>query len=411
MKSSSFSVFLRKRVYMKMKNNENFLETSLFQYSGYPCHCEKDIENVAPGEPPKTTLKMYSINNQELLFSYAAGEGLNLTGSAGGRIEKNILGKLLAIHSGDIDQHISFFEKYGFFLPLKSDEYEAVDAEDIIRMTNRIKATIRLMNSIGEHNYKSVLINIAYLLYSEPVSFCVGNLEFSTCIHRFTQLLNSHRPFPDISCDGEVAATGTYSVPDTTTGGVNKISFDFFNAVRQGKTTEVNGSQSPWFKSLMSMYVGCRDVSYEERVLIDFLYHFQTEVAVFKEVSFLKITPYSHIDENAFTDEIKNRLLNVARIVVEEEINYNIRNVHPIYDGATLRPAWRVNTLIEALYFSIFYMKAGSEIYKECENPNCKRDKFFLVEATRTNKKYCCPMCANAAAAQRHRGRNLENKA
>jgi hypothetical protein len=394
-----------------MKNNEKFLETSLFQYSGYPCHCEKDIKNVTPGEPPKTTLKMYSDINQELLFSYAAGEGLNLTGIAGGQIEKNILGKLLSISSEDIEQHISFFEKYGFLLPLKPDEYEAVDAEDIISMINRIKATIRLMNSIGEHNYRSVLIHIAFLLYSEPVSFHIGDIEFSTCIHRFTKLLNSNRPFPEIDRDDEVAAIGTYSVPDTMTDGVNKINFDFFNAVRQGKATEVNGSQSPWFKSLISMYVGCRDVSQNERILIDFLYHFQTEVAVFKDISFSKIVPFSPIDENSFTEEIKNSLLNVARIVVEEEINYNIRNIHPIYDGSTLKPAWRVNTLIEALYFSIFYMKAGSEIYKECENPKCRRDKFFLVETTRTNKKYCCPQCANAAAAQRHRARKLKNKA
>ena len=57
-------------------------------------------------------------------------------------------------------------------------------------------------------------------------------------------------------------------------------------------------------------------------------------------------------------------------------------------------------------YFSIFYMRNG-EMYKECENPNCKRDKFFLVEATRTNKHYCCEQCRNAAGAQRYRNRKL----
>jgi hypothetical protein len=103
---------------------------------------------------------------------------------------------------------------------------------------------------------------------------------------------------------------------------------------------------------------------------------------------------------------IKEGLLKIARIVVAEEINYNIRGIHPKYDGGRLSASWQVDTLIQALYFSIFYMSAG-QIYKECENPSCKRDKYFLVEATRVNKKYCCPQCAKAAAAQRYRNRRL----
>ncbi len=89
-----------------------------------------------------------------------------------------------------------------------------------------------------------------------------------------------------------------------------------------------------------------------------------------------------------------------------EEINHNIRGIHPKYNGGKLTATWQVDTLIEALYFSIFYMRNG-EMYKECENPNCKRDKFFLVEATRTNKHYCCEQCRNAAGAQRYRNRQL----
>ena len=52
-------------------------------------------------------------------------------------------------------------------------------------------------------------------------------------------------------------------------------------------------------------------------------------------------------------------------------------------------------------------MKPGIEIYKECKNPNCKRDKYFLIEATRTNKEYCSIQCSRAAAAQRYRNRKL----
>ena len=70
---------------MAGKISEIFLN-NMFECDGYTCHCEKDIENVAPGIPPKTTLKLYCELDKPLLFSYAPRAGLNLTGIAGGVI-------------------------------------------------------------------------------------------------------------------------------------------------------------------------------------------------------------------------------------------------------------------------------------------------------------------------------------
>ena len=391
-------------------NNTDIFFNNLFECENFACNCVKDIENVAPDIPPKTTLKLYSDSTRLLTFSYAPREGLNLTGVAGGLIEKNILGKLLAIPDGDIDKHIDFFVTYGFLLPLKEDEYESINAEDLLGIVNRIKATIQLMNSIGKRNFRSILVNVAYLLYSPQIEVRFSDYTFSTCYHRFTQLIETYNLFPDISREDEVAALGTYSVADTMLGKINHIDFRFYNAVRQNGKTDITGSNTKWFKNLTAAYVGCHNESEDVRTLIDFFFHFQTEISAFKEVEFRRIVPFSHVDEESFSEEIKTALLKIARIVVSEEINFNIAGVHPKYDGSRLSAVWQVDTLLQALYFSIFYMKAGVEIYKECENPNCKRDRYFLVEATRTNKKYCCQQCANAAASQRHRNRNLEVK-
>ena len=105
---------------------------------------------------------------------------------------------------------------------------------------------------------------------------------------------------------------------------------------------------------------------------------------------------------------MKASLLEIAATVVSEEINHNIVGIHPRYSIGSLTPTWQVDTLLQALYFSVFFMKPGIEIYKECGNPRCKREKYFLVEATRTNKEYCCVQCARAAAAQRFRSRKLD---
>ena len=379
---------------------------TMFQHEGYGCLCAKDTVNTSPDEAPTVTLKVCPDTSTQLLFSYAPKDGLNMTGVAGGLHEKNILGKLLALPKGDIDKHIEFIEKYGFLYPLPENEYTAVEASDLIEIINRIKSTIRLYSYINKKDYRGVLINVVYLLYAPVTELRIGDDVFSTCTHRFKSLLDSFNLFPDLSREPEVAANGTYSVDDAFLGKKNAIDIAFYNAVRSGSDTDLQGSKDPWFKNLMAMYVGCKDVDKETRFLIDFFYHLQTEVSVIQEVHFGGFKSYTTFSEDALDDSFKNALLKIARIVVAEEINHNIRGIHPKYNGGKLTATWQVDTLIEALYFSIFYMRNG-EMYKECENPNCKRDRFFLVEATRTNKHYCCEQCRNAAGAQRYRNRQL----
>ena len=379
---------------------------TMFQHEGYGCLCAKDTVNTSPNEAPTVTLKVCPNSSTQILFSYAPKDGLNMTGVAGGLHEKNILGKLLALPNGDIDKHIEFIEKYGFLYPLPENEYTAVEASDLIEIINRIKSTIRLYSYINKRDYRGVLIHVVYLLYAPVTELRIGDDVFSTCTHRFKSLLDSYNLFPDLSREPEVAANGTYSVDDVFLGKKNAIDIGFYNAVRSGSDTDLQGSKDPWFKNLMAMYMGCKDVDEETRFLIDFFYHLQTEVSVIKEVHFGGFKSYTTFSEDALDDSFKNALLKIARIVVAEEINHNIHGIHPKYNGGKLTATWQVDTLIETLYFSIFYMRNG-EMYKECENPNCKRDRFFLVEATRTNKHYCCEQCRNAAGAQRYRNRQL----
>ena len=395
----------KEKVVMDEKISGISLKT-MFQHEGYGCLCAKDTVNTSPDEAPTVTLKVCPDTSTQLLFSYAPKDGLNMTGVAGGLHEKNILGKLLALPKGDIDKHIEFIEKYGFLYPLPENEYTAIEASDLMEIINRIKSTIRLYSYINKKDYRGVLIHVVYLLYAPVTELRIGDDVFSTCTHRFKSLLDSYNLFPDLSREPEVAANGTYSVDDAFLRKKNVIDISFYNAVRSGSDTALQGSKDLWFKNLMAMYIGCKDVDEETRFLIDFFYHLQTEVSVIKEVHFGSFKSYTTFSEDALDDSFKNALLKIARIVVAEEINHNIRGIHPKYNGGKLTATWQVDTLIEALYFSIFYMRNG-EMYKECENPNCKRDSFFLVEATRTNKHYCCEQCRNAAGAQRYRNRQL----
>lgn len=398
---------LAERKNKRMEENRLGISIStMFEHEGYGCSCAIDTINTAPNAYPTITLKLCPNANQHLLFSYAPKDGLNVTGIAGATHAKNILGKLLSLPKGNIEKHIEFIEKYGFLYPLPENEYTAVDANALIDLINRIKATIRLCGCINKKDYRGVLIQVVYLLYSPVTTIQIGDSYFSTCVHRFRELLDSYNTFPDLNREPEVSANGTYSVNDSFVGRKNAVDISFYNAVRGGYETDLPGSKDPYFKKLMAMYTGCKNLDEETRFLIDFFYHLQTEVSIIKDVYFGGFKTYTTFNEDALNDSFKKALLRIARIVVAEEINYNIRGIHPKYNGGKMVATWQVDTLIEALYFSIFYMRSG-EIYKECENPNCKRDKYFLVEATRTNKRYCCDQCRNAAGAQRFRNRQL----
>lgn len=389
-----------------IEKNLGISASTMFQYEGYSCFCAVDTINTSPDEAPIFTLKVCPNTDNHLLFSYAPKDGLNMTGIAGGVHEKNILGKLLSLPKDDVDKHIEFIEKYGFLYPLPENEYTAIESNSLVEIINRIKATIRLYGCINKKDFRGVLVHVIYLLFAPMTELQIGENIFSTCTHNFKRLLDSYNLFPDLSREPEVAANGTYSVDDVFLGKKNAIDICFYNAVRSGSDTDLQGSKDPWFKNLMAMYMGCKDVDEDTRFLIDFFYHIQTEVSVIKEVHFGGFKSYTTFSEDALNDSFKNALLKIARIVVADEINHNIRGIHPKYNGGRLIATWQVDTLIEALYFSIFYMRNG-QMYKECKNPNCKRDKFFLVETTRTNKLYCCDQCRNAAGAQRYRNRKL----
>lgn len=75
---------------------------------------------------------------------------------------------------------------------MSQTDYEAVDANVLMELVNRIKATVMLMNSIAaKKNYTNILIGTTYLLYSEPIAIHLSTGEYDTCVHEFTNLVHS----------------------------------------------------------------------------------------------------------------------------------------------------------------------------------------------------------------------------
>jgi len=394
-----------------MKNISDFLSNNLFEFENYPCECQKETIFDAPGQAPHFKLKVCSLTDKEpLRFSYSAQKGLNQSGNAGGVISENILGQLLSLPIGNIDATISFLEKYGFLFPISDEQYEAIDDVALLAIIERVKATVMLMSAIaGKRDYKKMFICTTYLLYSDPVKLELSSSVYSTANnHPFTELIRSYNIMPDTSRNQEFFENECISVWDTISKSYQKVYIDELAGMGMGDgISGIPGSRDWHFRNLFALYTNYPGADENLRTIIDFYYNYQKRVGVIKDIEASRIIYHTAPKRENFSDDMKEALVKIAKATISAEINANLRGVSPQFNIETLSPSWKLSTFLEALYFSIFYMKPGIELYKECENPNCKHDKYFLINATVTNKKYCCPACANAAAQRRSRQRKI----
>ena len=106
------------------------------------------------------------------------------------------------------------------------------------------------------------------------------------------------------------------------------------------------------------------------------------------------------------SSDMKERIIEIAKLVIGEEINANMADVHPVYDTNKMAPSWNVDTLLGGLYFSIFYMKPDLELFRRCRQCGA----FFPVKATSTRKVYCSDECRNRYQQSIHRKRKREKE-
>ena len=117
-----------------------------------------------------------------------------------------------------------------------------------------------------------------------------------------------------------------------------------------------------------------------------------------------------HDGENGivYHDRTKAAALSFAQYTIGEEINHHLTGIHPEYNAETMEPTWKVDSLMGALYFSLFYLRSKTELYRPCGNPKC--NNYFLVKSTSSKTKYCCTRCANNMTQSRYRQRKQADK-
>lgn len=228
---------------------------------------------------------------------------------------------------------------------------------------------------------------------------------YVSCQHELNSLLRNPIPVRDFRGDYDsILDNGNYAISDSISAtGRAEVSSDLFNQIRMGNAGDVPGQGSSEYRNLFFAYTSALKEQADWALIVDFYMNYQNHVGIIDRVDLNEITYYDSTAGFSLNDELKAALPKVARMVLSKEINHNISNIHMQYDGEGLAPRWQIDTLLQALYFAIFYMKPGIKMYKRCANPNCKRDVFFLTDRTKTNKDYCCVQCRSAAGQRRRR--------
>lgn len=393
--------------------NEKFfsLTDNLFTFDSFSCECVIDIENVRPGEI-KRTVKMQGLQDVPIRFAFAPDKGMVRLAKTGAINSDRILTELLSLPEGNTEKLFSFFKEYGFFFPIRTDGYEAIDIELLHGIVNRIKAVVRLMSELGEakKNYRRILGLILYLQLSTPIDlpFQCFNQSFKTCEHAlFTEIAKSSH-LPPVN-NAQPYDSDTYSIADTIFNPTFDLDIEQYNNIIGGFETDVPGAvQSLLYKEITRLYCSAPNLHIELRRAVDLLFHYQHSIAVIKGYSANGDIEYFETGENIrsryseyFGEKMKQALIAVAKTTIRDEIGYNLYGMRPRYDVETMSPAWEVEDMLTGIYISIFFMRPGVELYRKCSNPNCGRS--FLVNTTSSKRKYCTSSCRNASAQRAHR--------
>ena len=391
-----------------MKNNlnlvENFYQNSLFTFDSYESFCRIDTIYESPKDV-RNVIKIFSENNKPIKFAFEPKNGLvRISLKTGAVEESDILSSLLSINANKVEGYQKFFEKNGFFFPIFSDKVAEIEAEPLLAVISRMRATVELMSQISEiqrKNYEKILTVTLALLLSSKNSIAIGSNKYESCEHNtLYNELDTASQINDNESSLRMDNQYNFIITDSIFGEY-KVSLDEYRSYKADYDV-----LNLFWRRVFHSYFHHQHANKNERLIIEVLFHSFKDIGRFEFVTFNSINFMEEPRWENYIDRFKKAVLDVARIVVAEEINSNITGVYPEYDSNIMEPRWRVESLMSALYFSIFYMKPNLELTRLCENPKCGR--YFKVSRTSLKKKYCCTECANRANQNRYRARKKE---
>lgn len=398
---------------MLESNNISNIINEDFYLKSYKCTFNISELEALNGDIKKS-LTVTPTKSEPIYYAFSGSNGLCRTREYGGLENDNLLQKIMALSNNDAKHTLEFFENNGFLFPVNLDTATAIDMNDMVEIINRVKATALLLNALETDilNYDAILHYTLFLLLGRQVQIRLSEkTAYTSSPSSLHNILSGISTPHNINHETvEIDDSDYYVIKDTVYPQSFNFSVDEYNDISNGETFIFNypGIKNALYRQLTNAYLTSTQSSNQRRI-IDFLFHFMHDVGVVKIVTFDGgIDFYKNETDINLDTHMQKSLISIAKITLSQEINYNISRMKPLYNPNKLEPMWKAPSLLVALYFSIFFMKPSTEIYKKCANPSCT--KYFTVKTTNTRKKYCCDHCRGASNSRDHRKRNKNIK-
>ena len=399
---------------------EIFLNTIInekFTMESSACYCVIDTVHDDDGTE-KATLRIRALPDKKLLFAYVPGDGLvTLNQHTGAVDQENILGKFAGIKSGDQKALVSFFNQYGFLFPISHERLESFSFEVLFAIQKRVSVTLDLMGMLQETRvpYIKIMSAVCWLTLADRIEINPsddGSEPFRTCAHSYTEFLHKQVQGQYDSLAVDPYVQNEIDVSDSIYPPTVKISL---TGLENDALLVESKTHPPFLSKYAATVVYTSEMGHmdSDRIVIDYFYHLAQEMgeitSVGSEPSELRFAGIERPLSEKLTPAMRKATLDVAKIIIKEEMDYAVNAIYPSYDTKTMSASWRIPDLYSALFFSIFYMRPETELYRRCENPSC--GVYFLVATTNSRRKYCSPACSNAMQQRKIRARKKKASA
>lgn len=401
-------------------------------YSNKKCDCKLATDYDKNGNK-QHFLYIKSLSESEHSFAYASKNGLGMLNNKGEIItNRNITTDVINIDTKDPNHIKQFIDKYGFFTRLPEDKYIKCDCDDLAVLLERYQIMANIMSELEkeEIDYNKVASMVFTSLFQRQRKIIIRSPlvedEIETCLHPFYRLWNNMQNekndnpignFYDflegkITSDNHSCCT---TVMDSFTNKTENLDHDFFrydgDGLDMGSGTFIGSNLSQYYYGKFCYYYSHPELTAKDsssKKVVDFFYHlFRENIRMYRNENESVLTPKVEVTKNAVVrNNFEDCLISIAKQTCKEELDYQLRHIHPVCNMKTMSPEWEIPNLYTALYLSIYYAQQEKIIYRKCANEKCGR--YYAIPATNHNQKYCCDSCRSATGQTNYR--NKKNK-
>lgn len=380
---------------------KEIIERAAFIFDSYKADVRIDTISRTPGQPSSFELKVNADENKPIKFAYQYGDGLVSIEKINTKRASNILGEFLKINN-DFDKYCEFFQKYGFLLNIPTDRFAKIDPIQIIKISNRLKSIVDLINEVNNYDnadYRKMMELSLYLFLDEGWIIQIDKEKAQSPKYNLAELIYTdvfNKIIETVNKQEEINK-GYFIIEDTLLNSYNLYAKDY-HEILDGYSTKP-GYDDYIFKAITYLYANFKTNDLKAREIIDLLFHYYYELGIPSKIENNHVTYYARFRSDKMDNYFIDGIYDFAKFVIKNEIDSSISKIHPVYNEKEMRPDWRVDSLLSAMYFSLFYLDSKNEMLRRCEH--CGR--YFVVKRSSSTKIYCDSYCRNNAQQAKHR--------